>query len=293
MFLKSNLRKIKSSLVRIKSYPYYYNETKEINKNRNGIICGNPRRLVEEGKVNLNYWRPKEGDNLGDYLSVIVVNYLSGGRLHEEIGETKHLNAIGSILGFGCDDAVVWGSGIVEPRYPFTQRIKCTELDIRAVRGPKTRKVLCRLGKACPEIYGDPAVLMPDIYYPRDTVAEYDISIIPHISDQTEYVEMNRIDMHTADYKKVIDQIVKSKKVISSSLHGIILAEVYGTPAVFLNSGGSNVFKYEDYYLSTKRDRIVVAQDLNEALKTVPMKIPDFSKMREDLKKSFPIDLWR
>ena len=41
----------------------------------------------------------------------------------------------------------------------------------------------------------------------------------------------------------------KAKLVISSSLHGIILAETYGIPAILLmDKVTNNMFKYNDYY---------------------------------------------
>lgn len=43
-------------------------------------------------------------------------------------------------------------------------------------------------------------------------------------------------------------------EVYSSSLHGIILAEAYGVPAVMFRSYDKSVdFKYLDYYASTGR----------------------------------------
>ena len=44
----------------------------------------------------------------------------------------------------------------------------------------------------------------------------------------------NQIDILTNDWKK-INQIYNSKLIISSSLHGIILAVAYGIPAILLN----------------------------------------------------------
>ncbi|WP_346793949.1 polysaccharide pyruvyl transferase family protein, partial [Klebsiella pneumoniae] len=50
-------------------------------------------------------------------------------------------------------------------------------------------------------------------------------------------------------------EIVNSKFVISGSLHGIIIAEAYGIPAIFLdNNSGESRFKYDDYYFGSGRD---------------------------------------
>lgn len=112
----------------------------------------------------------------------------------------------------------------------------------------------------CPKIYGDPAILMPYIYKPENLSKEYEISLITHFSDDSAYSsydDYNRINMLTTDYQFVIDEIIKSKLVISSSLHGIILAETYGVPAILLNNG--DLFKYMDWYESTGRNDIKVA----------------------------------
>lgn len=55
------------------------------------------------------------------------------------------------------------------------------------------------------------------------------------------------------DWKYVIDKIVNSKFVISESLHGLIVAEAYGIPAVWVEFVEHNVewkFKYLDFYES-------------------------------------------
>ena len=44
----------------------------------------------------------------------------------------------------------------------------------------------------------------------------------------------------------------KAKLVISSSLHGIILAETYGIPAILLmDKVTNNMFKYNNYYYNS------------------------------------------
>ena len=83
------------------------------------------------------------------------------------------------------------------------------------------------------------------------------------------------------------------RKVVSSSLHGIILAEAYGIPAVFLSEGRSEeILKYYDWYFSTGRSNVRMANTLVEALDMEPMEVPDLSKMQESIMEAFPYDLW-
>ena len=150
-------------------------------------------------------------------------------------------------------------------------------------------------GYDCPEIYGDPAILMPLIYQPQSTNKKYPVSVIHHISQKDEKREenINYIDVATTDYKKVIDEIVKSEKIISSSLHGIILAETYGVPAVFLKSGMEDqIMKFLDWYYATGRYNVVTADSIDEAMRKVPMQLPELEACRENLMEAFPSDLW-
>lgn len=98
--------------------------------------------------------------------------------------------------------------------------------------------------------------------------------------------------MHTDDYRFTINEIVKSKKIISSLLYGIILAEAYGVPTVFCNPKGYSLFKFWDYYELTGRKLTVVAKSPEDAMSVIPQELPAFSQMREKLLSVFPYDLW-
>ena len=253
--------------------------------------------------VKLFYWKYDKSitnknrvENLGDYLSKIVMSYFAP-KVNYSINQGKTLYGIGSILGFRCQDATVWGSGILDKYYQNMIRIKWSKYDIRAVRGPKTREVLIGLKKECPMVYGDPAILMPIIFHPETVEQSTDcISVILNHANN-DFIIPKRdniftIDILTTDYKKVITRIYNSKLVISSSLHGIILAESYGIPSVLLLHEGQSTFKYEDWYLSTERTNIVIAHSIEEALQVTPMCLPKLSKMQKRLIESFPQDLW-
>lgn len=256
------------------------------------------RERANVNSVNLVYW--KKVLNLGDTLGPVIYDWMLQRKQIDPLQPTRktfHLMTVGSIIAsIGHYDATIWGSGIhtFKAVANISKRKRYRKFDIRAVRGPVTRDVLIANGYACPEVYGDPAVLMPYIYTPEGiTTKEYEVSAILHFSQADKLLPagINRIAIETGDYKHFIDEILRSKKVISSSLHGIILAESYGVPAVYLTMGKEEL-KFYDWYHSTGRRSVRVATTIEEALMMEPMELPDLNKMRNDLLNSFPYDLW-
>ena len=267
-------------------------------------------------KVNIYDYRPNkygydlfqgEPFNLGDCLGKVVCKYLcekKGINMDAEVSKTKHLFTVGSNI-FGSkmkgnyQDATIWGSGVLRQptkRISFFQHLSRRKLDVRAVRGPLTKMVLEQFGHSCPEVYGDPAILMPLIYQPTKE-KKYPYSIVLQFIHERQFREGHpderMISMNTNDYKSVIDNIVSSDIIYTSSLHGIILAETYGVPVVFFRGlGKSSDFKYYDYYYSTGRRDIKIANNFEEALTMEPLPLPDLSKLSQGLLDTFPYDLW-
>lgn len=261
---------------------------------RDKILLKDISSKTTEGCVNLHRWiMPYGKENIGDYLSYIVVewmkNYYDITADLSKQNNTCHLYGIGSIINSGYQDATVWGSGLLENKKFWWRKFR--ELDIRCVRGPMTRNVLIKNGYKCPEIYGDPAVLMPFIYQPNYKDKIYDYTIIPHHS----FINKNNkniLSPITTEYKNFIDKIVQSRLIISSSLHGIVLAEVYGVPAILLKSR-QNLFKYKDWYYSTNRFNFPIVNSIEEALKIKPIEIPNFYEMQKNIIRAFPFDLYK
>lgn len=245
--------------------------------------------------------------NLGDSLAIPIVEFMlakKGMSLNSRIDVKKHLLTVGSGGIRGFQNATMWGTGIMYDelhggwweKYLDANHRK---LDIRAVRGPLSREIFLKLGHDCPEVYGDPGILMPLIYQPQPILPKQDYCIIPQYVTEVEvrrYIpEEKIISMNTDDYKSVIDRICSCQMVYSSSLHGIILAEAYGVPAVFFR--GSCIpqavdFKYMDWYASTGRYNVPMAGSLVEAFATTPPELPDLQKMQLKLMEVFPYDLW-
>ena len=246
--------------------------------------------------------------NLGDSLAMPIINFMldkKGIKADKEVKGRKHLFTVGSGGLRSFQNTTIWGSGILcdEFRGRWYEKYWDADhrhLDIRAVRGPMTRDVFLKLGHQCPEVYGDPGILMPLIYQPDFNFVERgsrEYGIIPQYTTENKvrlyYPDEKIISMNSNDYKSVIDKIVSCKKVYSSSLHGIILAEAYGVPAIFFRSVELKVdFKYKDYYASTGRYDVPMAGSLAEAFSFEAPAIPDLRELQRGLMGAFPYDLW-
>ena len=126
----------------------------------------NAASFASRGKIPLMWC---EGRNWGDALSPYLVRLLSGKEVVLRTGlQHRRFLAIGSILGAANGFAEVWGSGFIHEN----DRVVGVPRKVHAVRGPFTRDLLLRQGVDCPEVYGDPALLLPRFFNPdsRDCI---------------------------------------------------------------------------------------------------------------------------
>jgi pyruvyltransferase len=194
-----------------------------------------------------------ERPNFGDVLAPIVVAHVSNATPVLVSGRCRgKVIAVGSILQVLAEQDIVWGSGAIRdaPIIPPANVTFC------AVRGPLTRALV---HGEVPEVYGDPAMLLPRIYTPP-AVKKDVVGVIPHFREigavRSADPSVSMIDI-LSDWRDVIDRIAECEAVLSSSLHGLIVAEAYGVPAMWFTATdkvGGGGFKFRDYYLSTGRD---------------------------------------
>ena len=256
---------------------------------------------VLESNPPLFYWdsKPQLGfSNFGDSLSEALVERIIKREVtiaKEPFNSPKKILGIGSIMNYAQTGDIIWGTG-VNGKVPISSYC-FTQLDVRAVRGPLSREFLLQRGIHCPEVYGDPTLLLPE-YFPEFSKSEkpiYEYLIIPHFSDESRFKEIPNIVSVKELWNVVIEKICKSKFVISTSLSGIIVAEAFGIPARLLRINNKNntedLFKYQDYYLGTNRPNFQYATSIEEAFQMggEPLPICDLEK----LKNSFPHDLFK
>lgn len=204
------------------------------------------------------FYLSDENRNLGDNLNKPILEWL--GYKVEYTSTRKQRGkfvGIGSIMSCVRENDIVWGTGIIRANQNLKPGIKAKFL---AVRGKKTREMLIKAGAKVPEVYGDPALLLPLMYNP-DVEPIYEVGYIPHYVQKDIfkklYPDRHTIDIQTLDWKAFVDEIKQCRKIISSSLHGLIIAEAYGIPTEWRDWGGGVIgdgWKFIDYYSATDRD---------------------------------------
>lgn len=184
------------------------------------------------------------------------------------------------------DEVHIWGSGFLYDCNPEINKFIRKPV-IHALRGEYTKD---RIEKILNEpircVLADPGLLAP-LFVPFAEDKKWNVGIIPHYRDKnnelfenllSHYKNAIMIDVQQ-DVETVFRQISQCHYIISSSLHGIVVADAYDIPNCWV-IGSDQVFgdgyKFHDYYSSLGTDREVI--DLREGL------IPD---LKTDFRKSF------
>jgi len=229
-------------------------------------------------------------NNFGDLLGPIIVEEVARHfNLTTEPSADHRLVAVGSIMHFARPGDVVWGAGVNGKELHVSA---APHLDMRAVRGPRTRDFLRALDVDVPEVYGDPALLWSSFHDPNKYLAAgvmHEITVVPNFHD-TRTARGRHVVSSIGDPQKIIAEIAASKFVCGSSLHGIIIAESFGIPARLILPGTEPSFKYDDYYAGTGRPEYQAARSVSEAIDMGGEPPIEFNP--EPLLNAFPIDLW-
>ena len=215
-------------------------------------------------RTRLWWWRRPDPGNWGDIVNPYVVEKLTG--IPPKFVEGgRRLLAIGSVLRYADADATVWGTGA------SSRDVKVNiQAEFRAVRGPITRSLVLAAGGRCPEVYGDPALLLPLLYEPARPVARAKLGLILHHNHLPDHLDIagdvRLIDIRRVGYDQIeafLDEVCACAAIISTSLHGLIAAHAYGIPTRWadVDDGASGVvpgdgMKFLDYFQSVGLDGV-------------------------------------
>lgn len=231
--------------------------------------------------IPLSHVRARAGvGNLGDLLSPLLVGALTGRRVRfvPSTWPGERLAALGTIgqkQRFGT--AHLWGTGFAGTGEGFRvargwRRPPLTRLVPHALRGPFSAAMLREAGIGTPPVFGDPAILLPRLWPAPAGPKRHALGVFMHVSETVRAApdagprpEFHRYrvppdlarevlvrPMHVAATREGVAarlrELLGCARVLSTSLHAIVIAEAYGIPcAVFdLHAGPSGRLAPED-----------------------------------------------
>ncbi len=195
--------------------------------------------------------------NVGDWLSPVLVQHLSGCDVVYAAPNDCDLIAIGSMLQrvkhhFWNRRIHVWGTGFIAP-----QKMVPSRHYYHAIRGHESAALI---KNAVIPAFGDPGLLVDRLLPHYATVTkQHRIGVIPHYKDQDQ-VQISEFIARTphaitldvlAEPEDFLHHVASCEFILSSSLHGLIVADAFHIPNAWIALstqviGGA--FKFRDYY---------------------------------------------
>ncbi|WP_405216958.1 polysaccharide pyruvyl transferase family protein [Agrococcus sp. Ld7] len=211
------------------------------------------------------WWRRPDGLlNFGDDLTPFLIEELFPNLTpHWADVENADLVGIGSVLQqfkqprrtpLEC-----WGAGyIAADSWAMHDRTR-----FHAVRGELT---LAKLQPAQQRgvVLGDPGLLMGLLFNANEIETDYELGVIPHyvdaglpaVSELRSSAHVSVIDV-AAPVEDVVRSIARCRRVISSSLHGLVVSDALRIPNLWVklsNDVAGDGFKFADYYSALGRE---------------------------------------
>lgn len=213
--------------------------------------------IADEDRVSMMWWEQPFPGNLGDIIGPYVVRAMTG--IPPRYSKTSpRLLSIGSIIRFGRAGDTIWGSGSATKLQELNPHAQ-----YKAVRGPLTRDLVLKAGAPCPEVYGDPAWFLPLIRPCRDVPKTHKLGLIRHFTHESRPLDIapdvrsiGIIRDSAVEIENFLDEINSCEAIITTSLHGLIIAQAYGIPAAWAidTASGRQIhgdgMKFADYALS-------------------------------------------
>lgn len=190
--------------------------------------------------------------NFGDAINPVLYKHITGEDCNLVSPDySGKIIACGSLIHLAQPHDILWGTGSLSD----SMLLKCNvTTQVLALRGPLTAGLIYQQTGNSTDLYCDPGLLLSHYIHPSIEKTQ-EVGIIPHYTDRDNINSPYLIDVMSG-VDNVISHINMCKYVVSSCLHGIVCAESYGIPAVWVEFS-DNVFgggfKFRDYYLGTKR----------------------------------------
>lgn len=214
------------------------------------------KNISDDDRAHIFWWEEPYPGNLGDIINPYVIEHLTG--VPPKFAKRgTGIYPIGSIIKYARSGCYVWGAGS-----PRQDDIVSPDAKYCAVRGPYTRDLVLRNGGECPEVYGDPAWFLPTIFHPK-VEKTHKTGLILHYQHEEAQLNVDpsvrQIGIRRLGYKEIesfLTEMLQCERIVSTSLHGLIIAQAYGLPAMLATVSESRAqvhgdgIKFRDYFAS-------------------------------------------
>lgn len=202
-----------------------------------------------------HWYTGKGGRNFGDALTPVLFDKLASVQLELAPPSEAELFAIGSIAHRIPDGytGTVLGTGFM---FDGQQRDLRTAR-VLALRGPLTAAA----AQVGPVLHADPGLLAGRLLE-APVVPSQKVGVVPHYMDRDLQQEWSGLLISILQpVYQVVSQVAQCERIVTSSLHALILADSLGIPSLWAPSAAvlGAGFKFRDYAASYGED-IVAGQ---------------------------------
>lgn len=246
--------------------------------------------------------------NFGDRLMPLIIqHYFPDIKLQAVSLDNAELIGIGSLLTIfnswefkhilydgKKNPRIFWGSGMLNP----DKNTSIPNSEIVSVRGRLSQELMGLQGNL---VLGDPGLLISGVIPKQNQIEK--ILIVPHFEDFNDeklqkFYDDKRFEIVDVreEPEKVIKKLSSASFILSSSLHGLVIADSYKIPNALYNiSDNMRFFKYDDYYSATNREKLVVDDSINllddliiESVKQQYIPISNLEQLQKEIIETFP-----
>jgi pyruvyltransferase len=189
--------------------------------------------------------------NFGDILGPYIIEKLTTHNVEWVEAENSEAVIIGSIMEHLPAQYKGIVSGIGCARHSTKKDL--TQAKVLALRGEHTLKNVKTSQSNI--LLADPGLLAPYVVDVSQVEKEHNVGVILHYADKENNKNHHVIDI-TSGIENIIIEASKCEKIITSSLHGLILADSLGLERKWVKyskvQGGG--FKFKDYGTSIKQN---------------------------------------
>lgn len=215
---------------------------------------------THEEPIKLYWWRyaEKEHGNFGDEITRLIIEKIFKKEVIWASPEECTIVGAGSVIDYVLETMqknrpYLWGTGFIKES---ASRIGKETFGVAALRGKLS---LSRADVTYPVALGDPGILASYLLDSAPVIKKFKLGLIPHYIDyETDIVKKLRnlstdlivIDP-TQECQSVIQKISECEMILSSSLHGLIVADSLSIPnhrLIISDNLVGGEYKFLDYY---------------------------------------------